>query len=66
MNHYRLNEISERQMQFEVGQSKQCRINATVFAYPFSEGWDDEEIVSTVSKYYLMARAGNVPLTPAL
>jgi peptidoglycan/xylan/chitin deacetylase (PgdA/CDA1 family) len=66
MNHYRLNEISERQMQFEVGQSKKClldhSINATVFAYPFSEGWDDEEIVSTVSKYYLMARAGNVPL----
>jgi peptidoglycan/xylan/chitin deacetylase (PgdA/CDA1 family) len=66
MNYYRLNEISESQMQFEVGQSKKClldhSINATVFAYPFSEGWDDEEIVSTVSKYYLMARAGNVPL----
>lgn len=66
MNHYRLNEISERQMQFEVGQSKQClldhSINATVFAYPFSEGWDDEEIVSIVSKYYFLARAGNVPL----
>ena len=66
MNHYRLNEISEEQMQFEVGQSKQCLlnhgINSTVFAYPFSEGWDDEEIVSTVSKYYFLARAGNVPL----
>jgi peptidoglycan/xylan/chitin deacetylase (PgdA/CDA1 family) len=66
MNHYRLNEISENQMQLEIGRSKQCLldhgINATVFAYPFSEGWNDEGIVDTVSKYYLMARAGNVPL----
>ncbi len=64
MNHYRLNEISEEQMQFEVGQSKQCLlnhgINSTVFAYPFSEGWDDEEIVSTVSKYYFCVVVGMV------
>jgi peptidoglycan/xylan/chitin deacetylase (PgdA/CDA1 family) len=68
MNHKRLySNNTEQMLDYEIGQSKQCLldhgINATVFGYPFSIGWDDPTIVDIVSKYYDLAEAGNRPLT---
>ncbi|MDQ3869945.1 MAG: polysaccharide deacetylase family protein, partial [Thermoproteota archaeon] len=66
MNHAHLTKISEQDMEFEVGQSKQCLadhvIDAKSFAYPYAEGSDDKTIVDTVAKYYEFGRTGNSPL----
>jgi peptidoglycan/xylan/chitin deacetylase (PgdA/CDA1 family) len=66
MNHDPLSKLSEAELQYEIGQSKQCLanhgINYTVFAYPFAEGSDKPNIVNMVSKYYILARAGDDPI----
>jgi len=31
-------------------------INTPIFAYPYSQGWDNPAIVSTVAKFYSLAR----------
>jgi peptidoglycan/xylan/chitin deacetylase (PgdA/CDA1 family) len=67
MNHNRMNQMTPDELNYEIGQSKQCLadhgINATIFAYPFDIGWDDPTIVNIVSKYYNLARTGSAPLT---
>ena len=66
MNHTHLSKLSDVELRYEIGQSKQCLakhgINSTVFAYPFSDGSDKPNIVNMVSKYYTLARAGDDPI----
>jgi Polysaccharide deacetylase len=60
MTHPHLNELSPADLDYEIGQSKQClidhRINATIFAYPYSDGSNNSTVVNTVAKYYYLAR----------
>jgi peptidoglycan/xylan/chitin deacetylase (PgdA/CDA1 family) len=58
--HADLNYRSQADLDYEIGQSKQCLenhgINATIFAYPIGEGSDNSTVVNTVAKYYNLAR----------
>ena len=67
MNHVRLEALSKKNVEYEVGQSKRCLqkhgINATSFAYPFDSGSEDKTVVDIVAKYYEFARTGNDALT---
>ena len=60
MTHPDLNHKSQADLNYEIGQSKQCLenhgFNPTIFAYPNSEGSDDPKVVNTVAKYYDLAR----------
>jgi peptidoglycan/xylan/chitin deacetylase (PgdA/CDA1 family) len=60
MTHPNLNDLSQTDLDYEIGQSKQCLenhgINATIFAYPGGRGADNPKIVNTVAKYYNLAR----------
>jgi peptidoglycan/xylan/chitin deacetylase (PgdA/CDA1 family) len=60
MNHPNLNDLSQADLDYEIGQSKQCLenhgINPTIFAYPYGEGSDNTKVVNTVAKYYNLAR----------
>jgi peptidoglycan/xylan/chitin deacetylase (PgdA/CDA1 family) len=66
MNHDDLSEMSKKEIEFEVGVSKECLldhgINPLSFAYPFNSGNEDENVVDIVARYYEYARAGNDPL----
>lgn len=66
MTHPNLNTLSQSQLDFEIGGSKQCLAshgyNTTIFAYPYNEGSDNPVVVNTVAKYYDMARSGTEPL----
>jgi peptidoglycan/xylan/chitin deacetylase (PgdA/CDA1 family) len=66
MNHKDLSKLSEKMVNFEVGQSKQCfldhGINTTSFAYPFNGGSDEASVIDVVAKYYDIARTGTEPL----
>ena len=67
MNHDDLSKMSKKELEFEIGQSKQCLLdhginNVTSFAYPFSEAAHKDAVVKIVSKYYDFARTGNDPL----
>ena len=66
MNHRVLLGLSQKDLDFEIGQSQQCLsthgINATVFATPYNLGWNDSSVVDTIAKYYAMAKDGNSPL----
>jgi peptidoglycan/xylan/chitin deacetylase (PgdA/CDA1 family) len=66
MDHKHLSKLSDGELQYEIGQSKQCLaqhgINSTVFAYPFADGSDKPNVVNMVSKYYVLARAGDDPI----
>ena len=57
-----LTNVSADQLNFEVGQSKQCLlnhgINSTVFATPHGKGSDNATVVNTISKYYDFAING--------
>ena len=63
MNHKDLAKLSAKDLEHEVGQSKQCLldhgVNSTIFATPFNSGWDNATVVNVTSKYYDMARSGN-------
>ena len=60
MTHPNLNDLSQADLDYEIGQSKQCLenhgINSTIFAYPNAEGSDNTKVVNTVAKYYNLAR----------
>jgi len=60
MTHAHLNTLSAAALNYEIGGSKQCLlnhgINTPIFAYPYSEGWNNPLVVSTVAKYYNLAR----------
>ncbi|CAN5420083.1 hypothetical protein BH18THE2_BH18THE2_17280 [soil metagenome] len=66
MNHQDLTQIPPYRIDYEVGISKQCinsqGINVSSFAYPFAEGSTNPTIISTVSKYYPIARTADAPL----
>jgi peptidoglycan/xylan/chitin deacetylase (PgdA/CDA1 family) len=69
MTHPHLNKLSSSELDYEIGQSKQCLhdhgINSTIFAYPYGEGWDNPEVFNIVSKHYDLARSNSeTPLTP--
>ena len=67
MSHKDLTKLSIKDLEYEVGQSKQCllehNINSSVFGNPFASGWDNSTVVQTLSKYYDIARAGYGLLT---
>ena len=67
MNHIHLSNLSKKDIEYEVGQSKKCLddhgIEATSFAFPFNDVSNDKTIFKIVSKYYQLARIGNNPLT---
>jgi hypothetical protein len=60
MNHPNLNDLSQSDLDYEIGQSKQCLenhgFNPTIFAYPNGKGSDNPKVVNTVAKYYDLAR----------
>ncbi len=66
MTHAHLNTLTQSQLNFEIGGSKQCLAthgyNATIFAYPYNEGSNNPVVVNTVAKYFDMARSGTDPL----
>ncbi len=66
MTHAHLDNLTQSQLEFEVGGSKQCLANhgynATIFAYPYNEGANNPNVVKTVAKYYDLARTGTEPL----
>jgi len=66
MDHKHLSKLSDVELQYEIGQSKQCLsnhgINTTVFAYPFADGTDKPNVVNLVSKYYTLARSADDPI----
>jgi peptidoglycan/xylan/chitin deacetylase (PgdA/CDA1 family) len=68
MTHPHLNKLTTSELEFEIGESRQCLldhgINSTIFAYPYGEGSDNPEVSKIVSTYYEMARTnGEMPLT---
>lgn len=67
MNHVHLSNLSKKDIEYEVGQSKKCLddhgIKATSFAYPFNDGSNNKKAFKIVSKYYQLARVGNNPIT---
>ena len=60
MTHPNLNDLSKSDLDYEIGQSKQCLedhgFNPTIFAYPNGDGSDNPEVVNAVAKYYDIAR----------
>jgi hypothetical protein len=61
--------MSDSELNYEIGQSKQCLIDhgidattITTFAYPYEIGKDNATIVEKIAKYYNYARAGDYPL----
>jgi hypothetical protein len=58
-----LNHVSANELEYEVGQSKQCLldhgINTTVFAVPKNVASDNKTVVNTISKYYDFAINGH-------
>lgn len=69
MTHLSLDKLSKSQLDYEIGQSKQCFLdrgfNATIFAYPYGRGSNIPTVVDTVAKYYNLART-NVRDDPPL
>ncbi len=67
MTHPHLSTLSQRQLDFEIGGSKQCLAThgydaKIFFAYPYDDGSYNQTVVNTVAKYYDMARSGTQPL----
>jgi peptidoglycan/xylan/chitin deacetylase (PgdA/CDA1 family) len=60
MTHSNLNDLSKADLDYEIGQSKQCLkdhgINPTIFAYPNGKGSDNPKVVNTVAKYNDLSR----------
>ena len=66
MSHKDLTTLSPSNLEYEVGQTKQCLLehgfNSTVFGPPYAAGEGNSTIINTISKYYDMARVGYGPL----
>jgi peptidoglycan/xylan/chitin deacetylase (PgdA/CDA1 family) len=62
MTHPNLNTLTPvpGALDYQIGGAKQCflnhGINTPIFAYPYSQGWDNPAVVNTVAKYYNLAR----------
>jgi len=64
MNHKDLTKLSMEDLEYEIGNSKQCLLehgfpNSIIFATPFNSGWNNATVVNMTSKYYDMGRSGN-------
>jgi peptidoglycan/xylan/chitin deacetylase (PgdA/CDA1 family) len=68
MTHPSLDGLSQSQLDFEIGQSKQCfldhGVNTTIFAYPYGHGSDNATVVDEVAKNYYLARTNHFGATP--
>lgn len=66
MTHHHLSTMSQQQLEYQIGGSKQCLAshgyNATIFAYPYDDGSENKTVVDTVARYYNIARSGFEPL----
>jgi peptidoglycan/xylan/chitin deacetylase (PgdA/CDA1 family) len=67
MTHRDLSHLSATDLNFEVAQSKKCLSdhgihNATVFATPHGDEWNNATIINEISKYYNLADNGFAPL----
>jgi hypothetical protein len=77
MNHIPVDDLSQQQLDYEIGQSKQCIIdhgiitnnsengnnnNVQIFAYPYDIGHSNITVIDTVTKYYELGRTGDKPL----
>jgi len=55
--------LSAQQLEFEVGQSKQCLlnhgINTAYFAVPMNLANDNATVINTIAKYYTIAINGH-------
>jgi len=62
MTHKDLNHLSATALDFEVGQSKECLgghgIDATIFAPPHGDVWNNATVINAISKYYNFADNG--------
>lgn len=63
MTHGDLSKLSARDLNFEVAQSKKCLSdhginNATIFATPHGDEWNNATIINEISKYYNLADNG--------
>ena len=68
MTHAHLNSLSTTELNYQIGQSKQCFLNhgfdTPIFAYPYSEGSNNITVVNVVAKNYDLARTDSgFPLT---
>jgi peptidoglycan/xylan/chitin deacetylase (PgdA/CDA1 family) len=67
MDHVRLEKLPNKNIEYQVSESKKCLqkhgISVTSFAYPFDGGSDDKTVVDIVAKYYDFARSSNDALT---
>jgi peptidoglycan/xylan/chitin deacetylase (PgdA/CDA1 family) len=68
MTHAHLNTLSTTDLNYQIGQSKQCFFNhgftTPIFAYPYSEGSNNITVVKVVAKNYDLARTDSgFPLT---
>jgi hypothetical protein len=66
MNHKNIVHLSAADLDFEIGQSKQCLadhgINSTIFGSPHGNGQDNSTVINTIAKYYEFGRLGYAPL----
>jgi peptidoglycan/xylan/chitin deacetylase (PgdA/CDA1 family) len=66
MSHKDLTTLSAGDLEYEVGQSKQCLLehgfNSTVFGTPYAAGEGNSTVINMISKYYDMGRLGYGPL----
>jgi peptidoglycan/xylan/chitin deacetylase (PgdA/CDA1 family) len=62
MNHERLTEVSSKELDYEVGEPKEClskhNVDATIFGTPYGAGKDNTSVIDTISKYYDFAITG--------
>jgi peptidoglycan/xylan/chitin deacetylase (PgdA/CDA1 family) len=62
MTHPNLNTLTSvtGALDYQIGGAKQCfldhGVNTPIFAYPYSQGWDNPAVVNTVARYYNLAR----------
>ncbi|HET7147161.1 MAG TPA: polysaccharide deacetylase family protein [Candidatus Nitrosopolaris sp.] len=68
MTHAHLNTLSTAELNYQIGQSKQCLLNhgfaTPIFAYPYSEGSNNITVVKVVAGNYDLARTDSgFPLT---
>ena len=66
MSHKDLSTLSASNLEYEIGESKQCllerNINSTVFATAYSSGEGNSTVIDMISKYYDIGRIGYAPL----
>ena len=68
MTHRDMSHLSAADLNFEVAQSKKClsdhsiNKNATIFATPHDDEWNNATIINEISKYYNLADNGFAPL----